>query len=388
MKFVDMFSGIGTIRMGMEQAGHECVYSIEWDKWKRKIYKIIFGNEPEGRDICEVRATDIPRADIWCFGFPCQDISVAGHQLGFDGERSSLFFEVMRLLSEIKEKDRPKYLLIENVKNLFSVNKGWDFFNLLYTLDEVGYDAEWQLLNSKNFGVPQNRERVFIIGHLRGGGGTRKVFPIGRSNTKTTLRQVIPGSDAQRVYDSSGLARTLKAEGGGQGAKTGLYFVDLTKGHPKITSHARCLQARYNKGYSNRKGENSGVLEVRAVLTPEREKKKQNGRRIKNPGEPMFTLTTQDKHGIAILQSPRGKNKGGLHEIAPTLTKNSYEHNNHLISDYRIRRLTPKECWRLQGVSDEITDMVIDGGISDTQMYRGAGDACTVNVVYAIAKQL
>ncbi|MDP4159797.1 MAG: DNA cytosine methyltransferase [Bacillota bacterium] len=130
------------------------------------------------------------------------------------------------------------------------------------------------------------------------------------------------------------------------------------------------------------------LCEVRACLTPDRIEKRQNGRRFKKPGEPMFTLTKQDIHGVAIVQTPRGNNEGGLHDIAPTLTKNSWEHNNHLVSKCRIRKLTPKECWRLQGVPDEITDKVMAAGISDTQMYRGAGDACTVNVIYEIAKKL
>lgn len=130
LDFVDLFCGMGTIRMGMEQAGHKCVYSVEWDKHKRKIYSIIFGKEPEGADIRAVRHTDIPRSDVWCFGFPCQDISVAGKQLGLAGGRSGLFYEVCGLLQDTPEEDRPKYLLIENVKNLLSVNNGWDFLNL------------------------------------------------------------------------------------------------------------------------------------------------------------------------------------------------------------------------------------------------------------------
>lgn len=367
---------MGTIRMGMEQAGHECVYAIEWDKHKRRIYEAIFGHEPEGRDINDSEANELPRADIWAFGFPCQDISVAGKQLGFRGNRSSLFFAVTRLIRELKEEDRPKYLLIENVKNFFSVNGGYDFLAAQIELDEIGYDAEWQLLNSCNFGVPQNRERVFIIGHLRGG-STRKIFPIRGSNSQT-LKQVIPGSDAQRVYDSKGLARTLKAEGGGQGAKTGLYFVDLTKGNPKITENARCIQARYHKGWSNRQGEASGILEIRAVSTPERGGQRGNGRTFKENGEPMFTLTGQDRHGVAISEANR---KGVANTLDTRCSQGTLE-------GARIRRLTPKECMRLQAVPDYITDKLIKAGISDTQLYRAAGDGCTVSVIYEISKRM
>ena len=351
MKFVDIFAGIGTIRMGMEQAGHECVYSIEFDKHKRGIYNVIFGNEPEGSDIRGCKGEEIPTADLWSFGFPCQDISVAGKQLGFTGERSSLFFEVMRLLSENKEENRPKYLLVENVKNFFSVNGGRDFLEALYQMDALGYDAEWQLINSKNHGVPQNRERIFIIGHLRGR-STRKVFPIRNSNSQTInqvgeldikdndrqkrvyssegispsilARSDSPkvildaGNQSQRVYSTNGISCTLKALGGGQGAKTGLY-------------------------------------KVKAVLTPDRAEKRQNGRRMKEDGEPMFTLTGQDRHGI--------------------------------YNGYRIRRLTPKECFRLQGFPDEYFERA-KAVNSDSQLYKEAGNSVTITVVYEIAKRL
>lgn len=397
MDFIDMFCGIGTIRMGMEQAGHKCVYSIEWDKWKRKIYSIIFGGEPDGTDIRTVKSIQLPKADCWCFGFPCQDISVAGKQLGFKGNRSSLFFEVMRLLQETKEEDKPKYLFIENVKNLFSVNKGWDFFNLLYSLDEGGYDAEWQLLNSKDFGVPQNRERVFIIGHLRGR-STTKVFPITGGNSQT-LKQIIPGSDSQRVYDSEGLGRALKAEGGGQGAKTGLYLISKS-GKVKNKNYYSCLTAGGHSGGNHLDMD----LIVRPVLTPNRLNKRQNGRRFKEPGEPMFTLTKQDIHGVMISNSNEvkclnSKDKNGKqpqqHDriydtsgLMTSLMSSEQSGRYNILNNSRIRRLTPKECWRLQGIPDKITDKVIVAGISDTQMYRGAGDATTVPAIYEIVKRM
>jgi len=387
LKFVDIFAGMGGFRMGMEQAGHECVYSIEWDKHKRKIYSVIFGEEPEGGDIRDVQANELPRADVWCFGFPCQDISVAGKQKGFDGERSSLFFEVMRLLQETQEENRPKHLFIENVKNLFSVNRGLDFLEVLYCLDKVGYDAEWQLLNSKNFGVPQNRERVFIVGHLRGR-STKKIFPISGS-TVSTLEQIVPGSDAQRVYSTS-CARTLKAEGGGQGAKTGLYIVSK-EGQLKTSNtkgqYASCLTGGGHSG-----GNHSDMdLLVQAVLTPDRAEKRQNGRRMKEPDEPMFTLTGQDRHGVAIYDLYNKNRK--IDGVCGTLTANGNTSTTKCgtfgVQDgVRIRRLTPKECMRLQGVSDEVTDKLIAVGISDTQLYRGAGDGVTVNVIYEIAKKL
>lgn len=294
----------------------------------------------------------------------CQDVSIAGKQRGLEGARSGLFFSVIELVKSQKEEDKPSILFIENVKNLISVNRGWDFANVLISLDEAGYDAEWQVLNSKDFGVPQNRERVFIIGHLRGRSG-RKVFPIKRSNGKA-LKQILGGQQGNRIYDTSGVSCTLASQAGGQGAKTGLYLCKIDK--PYIdgkfvsikdasirdigTETAGTITARYYKGLGAN-GDNT-VL-VQAVLTPDRLNKRQNGRRFKELGEPMFTLTTQDKHGVKI--------------------------------EGRIRRLTPKECFRLQGFPDEYFEKARAVN-SDTQLYKQAGNSVTVNVVNEIAKRL
>ena len=170
MKFIDLFCGMGTIRMGFEQAGWECVYSVEWDKHKRRIYEVIFGREPEGCDIRKLRGSDVPRADCWCFGAPCQDFSIAGKREGMEGERSSLVREVFRVVRETAEEDRPQWLLYENVKGMLSSNGGLDFLGIILEMESLGYDIEWQTLNSKDFGVPQNRERVFTLGHLRSRG--------------------------------------------------------------------------------------------------------------------------------------------------------------------------------------------------------------------------
>ena len=249
MTFLDFFAGIGGFRRGMELAGHKCVGFCEWDKFatasyismhlltdeqreylssldlkqrQKEILKEEYLNgEWYSNDIRTVFAGDIPKADCWCFGFPCQDISVAGKQVGFYGNRSSLFFRVMYLAGQIAEEKRPSYLFIENVKNLLSVNGGWDYARLLSEMDRGGYDAEWQVLNSKDFGVPQSRERVFIIGHFRGR-STTQIFPFGRTteNSKDDpgIRIVgralySNGRGGQRtpIIDSRGICPTLTA---------------------------------------------------------------------------------------------------------------------------------------------------------------------------------
>jgi DNA (cytosine-5)-methyltransferase 1 len=179
MRFIDLFAGIGGFRLGMEQAGHECVGWVEWDKFARKSYEAIHDTEGEwtASDIRKVTDNDIRHfrgtVDVICGGFPCQPFSIAGRRLSFEDTRGTMFFEIARFAKQIK----PRYLFLENVKGLLSADKGKVFDTILSTLDELGYDAEWQVLNSKNFGVPHNRERVFIIGVLRESGG-RKIFPI------------------------------------------------------------------------------------------------------------------------------------------------------------------------------------------------------------------
>jgi DNA (cytosine-5)-methyltransferase 1 len=356
MKFIDMFCGMGTVRMGFEKAGHECVYSIEWDKHKRKIYEVIFGNEPESSDITTVRASDLPISDCWTFGAPCQDFSIAGTRAGMDGDRSSLVKEVFRLVRETQEEYRPEWLLYENVKGMLSSNKGFDYLEILFEMASLGYDIEFQLLNSKYFGVPQNRERVFTIGHLRAR-GSRKVFPIsGQSNENTTVGK----------STKTAVARTLTGGGHSGGNHSGMTILEVKQiGNVMPTANrsnpnqgrvydANGIAPCLNKMEGG--GREPMIIDQCACLTPDRIQKRQNGRMFKAPGEPMFTLTKQDVHGI----------KEGI----------------------RIRRLTPRECMRLQGVADEVTDKLIAAKISDSQMYRAAGDACTVNVIYEIAKRM
>jgi DNA (cytosine-5)-methyltransferase 1 len=364
----------------------------------------------------------------------CQDISVAGKQVGFQGNRSSLFFRVMYLIGQLKEEDKPTYLFIENVKNLLSVNGGWDFARLLIEMEQGGYDAEWQVLNSKDFGVPQNRERCFIIGHLRGRSAA-EIFPIKGTNRENSV-SIIDHRDGFRrntqVFDQEGITEALDTgQGGGRGHYVALpCFVDLSCQGIELTEKARCLQARYNKGVSNHKAETSGV--AIPVLTPDRAEKRQNGRRFKENGEPMFTLTSQDRHGVATSINPIG---GVYTGVSPEFYRGVYEgcfrclkastHDSGValklqnipasreyvltrpgmfvkISDeltiyavwyekyqcyIAIRKLTPKECFRLQGWTDEYFKKAAFVN-SDSQLYKQAGNGVTVNVIEAIAKQL
>lgn len=415
MKFIDWFAGIGGFRRGMELAGHECVGFCEFDKFatasyismhlltdeqrkkleelplkkrQKEILKDEYRNgEWYANDIRRVCADDIPKADCWCFGFPCQDISVAGKQLGFQGNRSSLFFRVMYLVGQLKEEDKPTYLFVENVKNLLSVNGGWDFARLLIEMEQGGYDAEWQVLNSKDFGVPQNRERCFLIGHLRGR-RTAEVFPIERADGENRV-SIIAHKDGYRrntqVFDQKGITEALDtAQGGGRGHHVALpCFIDLAyQGKPVTTDVSRTILARYYKGCSNIH-ENSGI--AIPVLTPDRAKKRQNGRRFKEDGEPIFTLTGQDRHGVANTLDT-SCNQGIFVQVSEELTVYAiwYEKYQCYIA---IRKLTPKECFRLQGWTDDYFGKAQFVN-SDSQLYKQAGNGVTVNVIKAIAERM
>ena len=302
----------------------------------------------------------MPGFDLLCAGFPCQSFSVAGKRQGFADPRGTLFLEIARVVSAKK----PAYLLLENVPGLLSHDKGRTFATILHTLCDLGYGIEWQVLNSKDFFVPQSRRRVYIVGFLdRGCAG--KVLPIRCSNPAAFI-QIIGGRQDSRVYDPAELARTLLAKSGGLGGKTGLYFIDLNAG-PKVTAEARCLKARYDSGVSNRKAENSSVLLIKEA-TKIGYKEAVSGDSIN------LSYATQNKK--------RGRVGKG---IANTLDASSQQ--GVMTEGGRIRRLMPRECFRLQGFSESQIDRLL-ADTSNTQAYKQAGNAVTVNVVHALGLRL
>lgn len=386
LTFLDLFAGIGGFRLGMQMAGHTPVGWVEWDKFARRSYEAIHepGEEWTAHDITRVTDDDIRQLgrergpiQVICGGFPCQAFSVAGKRGGFNDTRGTLFFEIMRFASIL----RPRYLFLENVVGLLNHDHGNTFETILRTMDEVGYDAEWNVLNSKDY-VPQNRERVFIIGHLRGG-RTRKVFPLSDASTEADCKLVgklaLPGKDQwNRVYSTEGLSPTLTTmQGGRQEPKIILQKTHGATTTMKINETGTLQAARLDKV----------PCIVRPVLTPDREEKKQNGRRFKEPGEPMFTLTAQDKHGVAILDTKSPDELRVYREYCPTLQASDYKEPKQVYRDYRIRKLTPRECFRLQGFPDWAFDRA-SAVNSDSQLYKQAGNSVTVNVIHAIASQL
>ena len=387
MKFLDLFSGIGGFRLGLEMAGHECVGHVEIDKYANQSYRAI--HQPKESEFFREDITTITDEsirglrdrgiDIITGGFPCQAFSIAGARKGFKDTRGTLFFDIARMARIL----RPKYLFLENVKGLLNHDNGDTFEIILRTLDELGYDAEWQVLNSKDFGVPQNRERVFIIGHLRGE-RTRKVFPITGTNGEVdTPIEIIAHRKGYRrntqVFSPNGITETLDT---GQGGGRGHYTIidDTNTGFNGVKT--------YEDMTPTLRSERHG-LKVMPVLTPERIEKRQNGRRFKEDGEPSFTLTSQDRHGV-MLTRHEVKRKT---DLSHTLMARDYkgignQEMSAVMEGARIRKLTPKECWRLQGFPDWAFDRAKVVGVSDSQLYKQAGNSVTVNVIYEIAKGL
>ena len=327
MNFLDCFAGIGGFRLGLEKAGHTCIGYIEKDKYTRQSYEAIYDTGKEdliGEDITKITDEEFKKlrgkVDMLVGRFPCQAFSIAGYKRGFSDTRGTLFFELVRATKQIK----PQILLFENVKNLLSHDEGKTFETILYTLDELGYDVEWQLLNSKNYGVPQHRERVFIVGHLRGERG-RKVFPI-RSSDKQ-----IPNRNEE---------------------STNTITVD---------NHTILVKEATVKGYSEACLGDSINLEYP-------DSKTRRGRVGKKVAQ---TLTTSCNQGVII----------SVEDTQVVIPENTKE-------KYRVRKLTPKECWRLQGFPDWAFDKARLSGVSDSQLYKQAGNAVTVNVAYEIGLRL
>lgn len=424
MNFLDLFAGIGGFRLGMERAGHKCVGFCEIDKFARSSYKAMHNteNEIEYHDIKEVTNEEFRKlrgkVDVICGGFPCQAFSIAGKQLGFEDTRGTLFYEIARATKEIK----PRYLLLENVRNLLSHDKGQTFTRILKILDELGYDVEWQVLNSKNFGVPQNRERIFIVGHLRGG-CTYKVFPIRGKDKELDFEPKIsiigntknPNGTRQGtrtfVHDKNGIVGALTATDYKEPKQVAIDHPNYIKikGYISGSKYRSTSQIYDVQGISptlnTMQGGGREPKVAVPVLTPDRVDKRQNGRRFKENGEPMFTLTTQDRHGVLIKEAnkqgysvatvgdsvnisrPNSKTRRGRvgKNIANTLL--TTDEQGVVLSDYKIRKLTPKECWRLQGFPDELFDKA-QAVNSNSQLYKQAGNSVTVNVIEEIAKRL
>lgn len=363
MKFLELCAGIGGFRQALENLGCECVGYSEIDKHAIKLYSAWYNDECNFGDITKIEAEKLPDFELLVGGFPCQAFSVAGKRGGFNDTRGTIFFDFARIMKAKK----PKFAIFENVKGLLNHDGGKTYETMLRTLDELGYDAQWATLNTKFHGLPQNRERVYIVANLRERSSTKILFERGDDITDKVERTEqsiignyytksgkahqrsgvlnensiapcltatdykeprivkigdIDGLNTQysRVYDSEGVSTTINAQGGGLGAKTGLYKIGTIE----------------NNSLSNRIYSDKGVS---------------------------ATLCAGNNGG--------GKRVGGLYNAGD-----------------KVRRLTPKECFRLQGFKDEMVELGYKLGISDTQLYKMAGNAVSVPVVEWVAQRV
>ncbi|HGX1670085.1 DNA (cytosine-5-)-methyltransferase [Listeria seeligeri] len=380
MNFLDLFAGIGGFRLGMERAGHKCVGYVEIDKYARKSYQAIHDTEGEwtAHDITKVTDDEWRElrgtVDVICGGFPCQSFSIAGKRRGFEDIRGTLFFDIARAAKQIK----PRILFLENVKGLLSHDEGQTFATILRTLHELGYDAEWQVCNSKNYGVPQNRERVFIVGHLRGAGG-RKIFPFGGNDSKVNSKQ--PGQII--------IGTTKNADAKGSNYRHDTFSSDGIIGCLTATDYKQPKQIVVLAGkLPGPHEQNSRVYDTEGV-SPTLTTMQGGGQ------EPKIKVKEATKKGFADafpgdsinISHPDSETRRGRvgKQLANTLLTG--EEQAVVENDFRIRKLTPRECWRLQGFPDWAFDRAAEIN-SNSQLYKQAGNSVTVNVIEAIAKKL
>ena len=363
MKFLELCAGIGGFRQALENLGCECVGWSEIDKYAIKLYSAWYNDDCNFGDVTKIEAETLPDFDLLVGGFPCQAFSIAGKRMGFDDTRGTIFFDFARIMKAKK----PKFAIFENVKGLLNHDGGKTYETILQTLNELGYDAQWGILNTKFHGLPQNRERVYIVANLRERSSTKILFERGDGITDKVERteqsiigdyytengkthqwggvigdeSIVPclmageyksprivkiGSiggkpcQSDQVYSPSGVSVTLSAQNGGKGAMTGLYKIGDIDG----------LNTQYSRVY--------------------------------------------DSEGISATINAQGGGLGaktGLYNI-----------------EHKVRRLTPKECFRLQGFKDEMVELGYSIGISDTQLYKMAGNAVSVPVVEWVAKRV
>ena len=364
MNHLDLFSGIGGFSLGLKRVFNiKHTYYSEIDKYAIDVYKNNFKNISYVKSVTDVRGGELPRIDVITFGSPCQDFSLAGKRKGMDGARSSLISEAIRLIEEC----RPSFFIWENVKGTFSSNNGADFWSIIQAFTNIGgYRLEWQLLNTKWF-LPQNRERIYLVGCLGKGSG-KQIFPITENNQKVDETRANPNTCTltTRYKDSQAngsyiIERELDAQ---EKIIVGNFRNDEGF-RPRKDGDSPCL--------ATRRSSETDISTMPPILNIKTNNKK--GYDIAKPGD---TINYQN------LQSKTRNGRVGK-GIAQTLDSGCEQ----AVIQNKIRRLTPVECERLQGFPDNWTKTGKElGTISDSQRYKMCGNAVTVDVVEAVAKNI
>ena len=390
----ELFSGIGAFRKALERLSieHEVVGISEIDKYAIKSYEAIFGETKNYGDISKILKLDY--ADMWTYGFPCQDISVAGKQAGINrNTRSGLLYQVQRLLETSYQYDElPKYLIMENVKNLVGKKFRKDFDSWLEWLDELGYNNYWQALNAKDYGIPQNRERVFCISIRKDIDNGEFKFPE-KQELKLRLKDMLEDEIDERYYLKDIEIEKIQNSNFAQEAK-------------RIQEKEYCdtLLARDYKGPkcvriggifdSETQKHQAGAVWDKEGLAPTLDTMQGGWRQPsvieENFVERKYTQFIDEKGYVPEFFNPY--NKAEIKDIAPTQTTycNSATSSATILkleNDFKIRKLTPKECWRLMGFDDEDFEKA-EKTNSNTQLYKQAGNSIVVNVLVEIISNL
>lgn len=426
LKVGSCFTGIGAWEKGLSDLGieHDVKWYFEIDEYASCAYSAIHAVPEENNqwDITKADLSKLEEIDLLTYSPPCQSFSVAGKQGGTEDKRGQLFFYVLPII----EKTKPKICIMENVKGLTNKKFKEIFETMLSELEMLGYNNYWKILNAKDFGIPQNRERVFIVS-IKKEIDTGYDFPKGFDNG-IRLKDMLEDVVDEKYYISDEKAR---------------YILNRPKNYeckinPEISN---CLRTNYGHASAN---ESYVQEQTIPVLTPDRTEKRQNGRRFKEDGEPMFTLTGQDRHGVMetkriggifdgktkhqagsvwdtealcptldtaqggwrqpcivepkILDDTKSERFGGgkTFDICPCLRESRHGHKV-LNPGHRIRKLTPLECFRLMGFKDTdyykaktaLEKRFYNGkDKSNSQMYKLAGNSVVVDVIIALYKQL
>lgn len=451
-RYISLFAGIGGFDFGLDAVGGECVFASEIDKFASEAYRTLHNGDVLHGDITKIDAEDVPDHDVMAAGFPCQSFSVAGKRGGFEDARGTLFFEVARIAAEKK----PSVLLLENVKGLVGHDKGKTLDTIVKTLNFIGYRVDFEVMNSKYFGVPQNRERIFIVAvredlvdneewtivgtNVVAKGKKRisqyegvKTFNFAYPDNDTVdlrLIDVLETSVDEKYYlsesrvvdlvtaleEANYLAKFMSDEevsGGNKALNTaseGISYANTTRTSccytpmsmikkkatlvgstseaelKPPTDLSNTVKARDSKGLDSL--DMTGVV-VQAVGD--------RGNHSYSVKDVAFTVpaNAMSDRGQHVIEGVADRTRNGQktlepnrQEVANALTSVQHDSVAFEKPTLRIRKLTPRECWRLQGFTDEQHDAVESAGISNSQRYKQAGNAVTVNVIIAIGERL
>lgn len=381
IKVIELFAGVGSQAMALRNIGinYEVIGISEIDKFAYKSYEAIHGKVKNFGDITKINK--LPYCDLLTYSFPCQDLSIAGHQKGINKDtRSGLLLEVERLLLKAKEnRTLPKYLLLENVKNLVGKKFIKDFERWLSFLNNLGYYSNWEMLNAKDYGIPQNRERVFVVSSLE---NIHYNFPK-QVELKSKMKDLLEEKVDDKYYLSEKLLKYFSDMKNRNGFTRGEKF------NPRKLENCNTAFAITTR--AGARATDNYIIQLGNLKNTESFGGNPQTERVYSPDGISPCLNTMQGGGLEpkILQKAHGFNKGGIKEnIVPALTKSSWQENNFLRDNMRIRKLTPLECWRLMGFRDMDYYAAKSVGISDAQLYKQAGNSIVVTVLEAIFRNL